>query len=326
MTAPVTDVSTGQEAPPAAATPPTVRSAEPTAPPATPPVPPVAAAPAPAPVSRPVLDPDAVVPDYPPSEDLLPPAPTSPALHTAPFDASRAPVVVPAPVSPVDAVREPAMSGPAHQGPLVPLTGQPRFSVPGLEHVVVAGTTDEPVGPVGYRTPARFAHQQSVATPHRVTEPAPTPAAHAFDALVAAPAPEAPEPAPTVSATAPTVDAEPDLPSDAVTDRRRPLGVTPSAALAAVAGTATTGLAAWWFTTPTTVHAAGLLLGLVAVVCGVTTLRDPSATWQRPVALLGTVLGVVGTVVLLWAVASAVLPAGTLPDLTGTGAVPTIAP
>lgn len=324
VTAPVTDDTSGQEAPPAAATPPAVRSAEPTAPAVTPPVPPVAAAPAPAPVSRPVLDPDAVVPDYPPSEDLLPPAPTSPALHTAPVDASRAPVA--APVSPVDAVREPALTGPAHQGPLVPQTGQPRFSVPGLEHVVVAGTADEPVGPVGYRTPARFAHQQSVAAPVRAPEPAPTPASRSFDALIAAPAPDAAEPAPTLSATAPTVEAEPGLPSDTGTDRRRPLGVTPSAALAAVAGTATTGLAAWWFTTPATVHAAGLLLGLVAIVCGVMTLRDPSATWQRPVALLGTVLGVVGTLVLLWAVASAVLPAGTLPDLTGTGAVPTIAP
>ena len=58
------------------------------------------------------------------------------------------------------------------------------------------------------------------------------------------------------------------------------------------------------------------------------TLRDRAATWQRPVALLGAVLGGVGTLVLLWAVAAALLPlAGvTLPDVTGTGTTPTLAP
>ncbi len=67
---------------------------------------------------------------------------------------------------------------------------------------------------------------------------------------------------------------------------------------------------------------------MLALALSVTALRTPAATWQRPVALLGAVLGGVGTLVLLWAVAAALLaPAGvTLPDLTGTGTTPTLAP
>jgi hypothetical protein len=105
---------------------------------------------------------------------------------------------------------------------------------------------------------------------------------------------------------------------------RRPLGATPGAVLGALTGLATLGLAAWWFTAPATVHAVGVLLGVLAVVVSVVTMRNPAATWQRPVALLGTVLGAVGTLVLLWAVASAL--GAPLPDLTGTGTTPTITP
>ncbi|MCJ1715352.1 hypothetical protein [Curtobacterium sp. VKM Ac-2922] len=329
MTAPHDD---GQEAPVASASQASATEPPaPQAPPAAAPAPSVSGAapgssatPAPAPAPR--LDPHAVVPDYPPSQESLPPAPTSPALHTAPLGSSSAEPVVAtaAPVSPIDAVREPALAGPAHQGPVVPRTGQPRFSVPGLEHVLVEGTEPETTGPVGYRTPARFAHQQagSVVAPDR-----------SFDAVLAAPAVQ-PE---TVTRHLPTADlpdvtvageADPVLPSDTAADARRTLGATPAAALGAVAGIATLGLAAWWFTAPATVHAVGLLLGLVAIVCSSVALRDRAATWQRPVALLGAVLGAVGTVVLLWAVATALLPiAGiTLPDLTGTATVPTLAP
>ncbi len=98
--------------------------------------------------------------------------------------------------------------------------------------------------------------------------------------------------------------------------------------LGAVTGVAALALAAWWFTAPATVHATGLVLGVLALALSVTALRTPAATWQRPVALLGAVLGGVGTLVLLWAVAAALLaPAGvTLPDLTGTGTTPTLAP
>ncbi|WFR65892.1 hypothetical protein P9139_12120 [Curtobacterium flaccumfaciens] len=87
-------------------------------------------------------------------------------------------------------------------------------------------------------------------------------------------------------------------------------------------------MAAWWFLQPATVHGIGLLLGVVALLVSVVTLRNRAATWQRPIALLGAVLGGVGALVLLWAVASAVLPAAgvTLPDLTGAGITPTLAP
>lgn len=277
------------------------------------------------PDALPHLDPSAVVPDYPPSEDDLPPAPTSPALHTVPVD--RVEDVRAAPVSPIDAVREPVAAGPAHQGPTVPRTGQPRFSVPGLEHVVVEGVEPEPSGPVGYRTPARFAHQQATVL---------APDVPSFETLLTA-APTrvtmsvAPtEQLPTVGphqATTPD-DADPALPSDAPATGRRTLGATPGAVLGAVAALLTLGLAARWFTAPSTVHVVGLALGAVALVCSFATLRNGAATWQRPVALLGAVLGVVGTLALLWAVAAAVLPGTgvTLPDVTGTGTVPRIAP
>jgi hypothetical protein len=303
----------------------------------------------PVPLSAPDVGyPEVVVPDHMPSEEHLPPAPTSPTVHTRPFDRA-AELPAPAPVSPVDAgttttvgARAAAlvgagMSAPAaagvHVGPVVPRTGQPRFSVPGLEHVVVEGTEPEPSGPVGYRTPRRFAHQQGAGAAAAVAPAATTP----FDQLLAAPpvtAPAASVPLGTGTATAATgsAEAEPSLPSGApaapTTTRRAAIGATPGAVLGVVAALATVGLAAWWFTAPATVHAVGLVLGLVALVCSVVTLRNPSTTWQRPAALLGAVLGGVGTLVLLWAVASAVLAmAGvTLPDLTGTGVVPTLAP
>jgi hypothetical protein len=308
--------------------------------------------------------------------------------------------------------------------PVVPAAGQPRFSVPGLEHVVVEGGEPEPVGPIGYRTPARFARQQARVVPPAATAP-PT-----FDAIVSAPAPTiaptrastspavgatsavpplapvlppvAPAPAPTAAAAAaaagnaaetiadetapaatPTsgrehrnargrgstgrrpsrsrsrrsveeppkrrstavplpaiapaaVPTEHDtvapvapegwasLPVDAQPAAARTLGPTPGAVLGTVAGLATIGLSAWWFTAPTTVHAVGVVLGLLAVLVSVVTMRNPSTSWQRPVALLGAVLGTVGTLVLLWAVASAL--GAPLPDITGTGTVPTIAP
>lgn len=336
---------------------------------------------------------DVLVPDFPPEEHLLPPAPTSPAVHTLPFDRLIAEAMssAPAPVSPIDAAPAPR---PKPTGPVVPAVGQPRFSVPGLEHVVVQGTEPEPSGPVGFRTPARFAQHQAQST--RPPAPAPTPdAADAAAALTlpsaptpAAPAPTTPaatdappapvDPASGHAATEPgarptkraprsrgaartkparrtrgaagsgvlaTVPPEATVPTQtesslpaggvdapeagrapAATTRR--LGVTPGAVLGAVAGVGTLGLAAWWFTAPATVHAVGVVLGLLALVLSIATLRDRAATWQRPVALLGAVLGAVGTLVLLWAVASAVLPAAgvTLPDLTGSGTVPTIAP
>jgi hypothetical protein len=289
---------------------------------------------------------DVVVPDHMPSEEHLPPAPTSPTVHTRPFDRT---TELPAPVSRVDAgstttagARAAAlvgagMSAPVptgvHSGPIAPRTGQPRFSVPGLEHIVVEGAEPEPSGPVGYRTPRRFAHQQGAVAAAAAASAPTTP----FDQVIAAPTADAPSvSAPLVpgaeTAVTGSLEPEPSLPADApatpTTRRRTAIGATPGAVLGAVAALATIGLAAWWFTAPATVHVVGLVLGVVALVCSVATLRKSAVTWQRPVALLGAVLGGVGTLVLLWAVASAVLPmAGvTLPDLTGTGVVPTLAP
>ena len=281
---------------------------------------------------------DLVVPDFPPEEHLLPPAPTSPAVDTVPFRTA----VAPAPVSPVDAA-PPAPPAPvAAPTPAVPVVGQPRFSVPGLEHVVVEGTEPEPVGPIGYRTPARFARQQAP-----LPAPAPTPT-RSFDAVIAPPPVSAPAAAPIATrsdsatrsdaappaTTAPPAEAtasepgEPRLQADAAATRGPLVRATPGAVLGAVAGLATLGLAAWWFLAPATVHGVGLLLGVLALVVSIVTLRNRAATWQRPIALLGAVLGGIGTLVLLWAVASAVLPmAGvTLPDLTSTGTTPTLAP
>lgn len=301
----------------------------------------------PAPLSVPEAElTEIVVPDYMPSEEHLPPAPTSPTVHTRPFDRATE-LAVPAPVSPVDAGATPAaartealvgagMSAPtpsgSHAGPIAPRTGQPRFSVPGLEHVVVEGTDTEPSGPVGYRTPRRFAHQQGAGA-LAAAAPAPT---TPFDTVLAAPtvttpATTAPFGTDTGTTATGSEEAEPSLPSGAPTEsttRRAAIGATPGAVLGTVAALVTIGLAAWWFTAPATVHVVGLALGLVALVCSVATLRNRAATWQRPVALLGAALGGVGTLVLLWAVASAVLPmAGvTLPDITGTGVVPTLAP
>ncbi|MGN8050537.1 hypothetical protein ACTJKO_12695 [Curtobacterium sp. 22159] len=321
------------------------------APVASAPVPETVATASPAAQSAPALpDADVVVPDFPPQEDLLPPAPTSPAVETVPFEtapADRTPHGPP-PVSPIDA------APPAPPTPAVPTVGQPRFSVPGLEHVVVEGAEPEPSGPIGYRTPARFARQQRSAAP--VPAPQPDAATRPFDAVLAAGAPAAPahpvpDPArrhPRAAAT-PTSDAEtvgsvatPAPPADGTETpeaeprlqdgtevARRPLvGATPGAALGAVTGLAALGLGAWWFTAPTTVHAVGVLLGVLALLLSSATLRNPAATWQRPVALLGAVLGGVGTLVLLWAVASAVLPlvGVTLPDITGSGTAPTLAP
>ncbi|WIB78837.1 hypothetical protein DEJ28_06990 [Curtobacterium sp. MCPF17_002] len=328
----------------------------------------------PAPQSAPaLLAEDVVVPDYPPQEDLLPPAPTSPAVHTVPFDRALA---APAPVSPIDAAPRAPLT------PAVPVVGQPRFSVPGLEHVVVEGTEPEPVGPIGYRTPARFAHQRPAAGTLASSAPvsgapvssAPAPTSvptRSFDAVIAPPAPAttaAPTSAPTSApapghvtnpattqntagrATAtvtapptgasgpagaePRLQAGPDTTDTAAPDatdgpaRRPAVGATPGALLGAVAGLATLGLAAWWFTAPATVHGVGLALGVIALLLSIVTLRNAATTWQRPIALLGAVLGGVGMLGLLWAVAAALLPmAGvTLPDLTGTGTTPTLAP
>ncbi|MCS6558470.1 hypothetical protein NYQ31_08675 [Curtobacterium flaccumfaciens] len=319
-----------------------------------------------------LVEADAPVPDFPPQQELLPPAPMSPNVHTVPFETPAVPQssVVPAsglvvPVSPVAAapasadaaplvapLTTPSPEAPPTAAPAVPVAGQPRFSVPGLEHVVVEGTEPEPVGPIGYRTPRRFAHQQAAA---RSAAPAPAPApapARSFDAVLhAAPTTAAPGgPAvatrnadATTAVVAPTPvpqgagGGEAGLPTElldqpvaaaALPEPRRALGATAGAVLGAVAGIATIGLAAWWFTAPATVHGVGVVLGLLALVLSIVTLRDRTATWQRPVALLGAVLGGVGTVVLLWAVAAALLPlAGvTLPDVTGTGTTPTLAP
>ncbi|PZF56481.1 hypothetical protein DEJ23_09930 [Curtobacterium sp. MCSS17_008] len=351
----------------------------------------------------PLPDGDVLVPDYPPQEHLLPPAPTSPTVQVPPFDTAPLPVsptdaavdgtlrsvqerprvplappsdpahpaaaqptpVQPTPVQSASLQPVPVQSAPARPAaPVVPVVGQPRFSVPGLEHVLVEGTEPEPSGPIGYRTPARFARQQ--APRPTVVEPGPTP----FDAVIAPPtsvtppasttvfptahtAPVGREQAPAVgdraartgvATPAPVADrpeaavggpdgGEPGLQAErrARRDRSRSrtaIGATPAAVLGAVTGVAALGLAAWWFTAPATVHATGLVLGVLALVLSGTALRHPAATWQRPAGLLGAVLGGVGTLVLLWAVASAVLPlAGvTPPDLTGTGVTPTLAP
>lgn len=331
-------------------------------------------APAHAPTAEPasiaaLVEADAPVPDFPPQQELLPPAPTSPNVHTVPFETPAVPPssVVPAsglvvPVSPVAAApasadaaplttpSPEAAPAPPTAAPAVPVAGQPRFSVPGLEHVVVEGTEPEPVGPIGYRTPRRFAHQQAAA--RSAAPAAAAAAARSFDAVLhAAPAAAAPgRPAvatPNADATTAVVAPTPvpqgagggeaGLPTElldqpvaaaAAPEPRRALGATAGAVLGAVAGIATIGLAAWWFTAPATVHGVGVALGLLALVLSIVTLRDRTATWQRPVALLGAVLGGVGTVVLLWAVAAALLPlAGvTLPDVTGTGTTPTLAP
>ncbi|MCS6589587.1 hypothetical protein [Curtobacterium flaccumfaciens] len=337
---------------------------------------PAADAPALAPTAEPasiaaLVEADAPVPDFPPQQDLLPPAPTSPNVHTVPFETPAVPPssVVPAsglvvPVSPVAAAPASADATPLvapfttpspeaspatpTAAPAVPVAGQPRFSVPGLEHVVVEGTEPEPVGPIGYRTPRRFAHQQAAA---RSGAPAPA-AARSFDAVLHAvpttAAPSGPAVATrnadaTTALVAPTTvpqgagGGEAGLPTElldqpmtaaAAPEPRRALGATAGAVLGVVAGIATIGLAAWWFTAPATVRGVGVVLGLLALVLSIVTLRDRTATWQRPVALLGAVLGGVGTVVLLWAVAAALLPlAGvTLPDVTGTGTTPTLAP
>jgi hypothetical protein len=318
-----------------------------------------------------LVEADAPVPDFPPQQELLPPAPTSPNVHTVPFETPAVPPssVVPAsglvvPVSPVAAApasadaaplvaplttpAPEASPAPPTAAPVVPVAGQPRFSVPGLEHVVVEGTEPEPVGPIGYRTPRRFAHQQAAA---RSAAPAPAPA-RSFDAVLhAAPASAAPGGPATATTDADATTAlvapapvpqgagggEAGLPTElldqpvaaaAMPEPRRALGATAGAVLGAVAGMATVGLAAWWFTAPATVHGVGVVLGLLALVLSIVTLRDRTATWQRPVTLLGVVLGGVGTVVLLWAVAAALLPlAGvTLPDVTGTGTTPTLVP
>jgi hypothetical protein len=345
-------------------------------------------------------------------------------VHTIPFDRA---AVAPAPVSPIDAV---PVAAPAPAVPAVPVVGQPRFSVPGLEHVVVEGTEPEPSGPIGYRTPARFAHQRPAAVQARsfdavIAAPAPAPAAPAIapqplplpregapaapafrsrhaglaatvsvphdgptgtpadpsgagdqpakpprerrtarlgraarggrsadagspaphapgatgatppapagDSHAAAPAPStrahAPATAPSAGASAPAVGG-PRLQDDSVDGGNPLVGVTPGAVLGAIAGVGTLGLAAWWFLAPATVHGVGLVLGVLAVALSIVILRNPAATWQRPIALLGAVLGGVGTLVLLWAVAAAVLPlvGVTLPDVTGSGTTPTLAP
>lgn len=300
--------------------------------------------------------------------------------------------------------------------PVVPAAGQPRFSVPGLEHVVVEGGEPEPVGPIGYRTPARFARQQARVVPPAATAATAATAAPTFDAIIGASAPTGvaqsarldpavstpsvpplapvlPPVTPAVSGSADTTAVDPaavagptparehrnargrgttgrrlfgsrrtveeppkrrstavPLPAPAevptvataVTEGEarlpagaqptpgrtarpaRSLGPTQGAVLGAIAGLGTIGLAAWWFTAPATVHAVGVVLGLLAVLVSVVTMRNPLTTWQRSVALLGAVLGTVGTLVLLWAVASAL--GAPLPDITGTGTVPTIAP
>ncbi len=277
-----------------------------------------------------------------PTTDAVPVSPTAVAPSSTPAPTVAA--ALPAPPAPVQ--------------PAVPEVGQPRFSVPGLEHVVVEGTEPEPSGPIGYRTPARFARQQAPLP--AAAPPQPDAATRAFDAIITPAAPAstpADAAAPAASAPAPSnvsaTDADhrtqelprpdqattargrggraPRLQAGAATtrtDRRPAVGATPGAALGALTGIATLALAAWWFTAPTTVHATGLALGVVALLLSATVLRDRTATWQRPLALLGAVLGGVGTLVLLWAVATALLPlAGvTLPDLTGTGATTTLAP
>jgi len=337
-----------------------------------------------------------VVPDFPPDEALLPPAPTSPAVDAVPFETAPFDTAAIAPRSPVDAPVSPEFAPPAAAGipapasPTVdtsaspglgsPVVGQPRFSVPGLEHVVVAGVAPEPSGPIGYRTPARFAHQQvqaaarastsaSASAPVFPSSAAPVPPSPVVTGPVAPSAEMASPVAPSADVSSPvapwrtavsapasaapastTASASTTTPASATASGSAPGPVgagtpdgtaaaepgsdrsavrpTPAALLGAALGAGTLALAAWWFTVPGTVHGTGALLGVLALVLAIGVLRRRDTTWQRPVALLGAVLGGVGTAVLLWAVASALLPAAgiALPDLTGTGTVPTLVP
>ncbi len=135
---------------------------------------------------------DVVVPDFPPQQDLLPPAPTSPAVQVPTTDAVPVSPTAVAPTStPAPTVAAALPAPPAPVQPAVPEVGQPRFSVPGLEHVVVEGTEPEPSGPIGYRTPARFARQQAPLP--AAAPPQPDAATRAFDAIIT---PAAPTPTP----------------------------------------------------------------------------------------------------------------------------------
>ncbi len=243
-----------------------------------------------------------VVPDFPPDQDLLPPAPTSPAVHTLPFDQLVRPT--PPPVSPVDA------------GPLTPPAAARRPRAPdagrsGGGPAAVLGPRSRARRRGGHRArterprrvphPARFAQHQVVAAPAptpsappqpgpaRGVSPAPRSSAAGVrtdDASPTVAAPVVREPAPTepllqvgAAAAGATADGE-DATTGAPAGARR-IGATPGAALGAVAGIATVGLAAWWFTAPGTVHGVGLVLGVLALLLSVVVLRDRSATWQR---------------------------------------------
>ncbi|WP_066520613.1 hypothetical protein [Curtobacterium ammoniigenes] len=103
------------------------------------------------------------------------------------------------------------------------------------------------------------------------------------------------------------------------------VGSGPAALIGAFAGVLTIAIAGIWFTTPATVHGAAVLLGLLGIVLSAIPLRRQDASaWHRAAGLLGLVLAIVGTVVLLYAVALAAGPAAGIhvPNLTGSEIAP----
>jgi len=98
----------------------------------------------------PTLDPRAVIPDFLPRESDLPTAPTSPVIDTRPVAAQQGPA---APNPLLQPPTVPVARDLPGGGRIVrqPRAGQPRFSVPGLEDLVVPEARETPERPVGVR-------------------------------------------------------------------------------------------------------------------------------------------------------------------------------
>jgi hypothetical protein len=181
-------------------------------------------------------------------------------------------------------------SGPAPSSPAV--ASAPRPTSP-----FRIGRRQEPVAAPGPRRTGNTAP-----TPIVATLPAPAPAAAAV-AVAENP----------VTTSTPAV--------------RTAIGAAPGAVIGALFGLGTLGVALWWFLNPGTVHIVAVVLGVLAVALTLSTLRNPAAlSWHRAMSLLGFVFGLIGTVVLLYAIASAFASVAgiTLPDVTGTGIAPSL--